>query len=86
MIATVGVNRPEGKQEIKMELKKPYEIKDCDEGKVIILNLYTGENYTGIFKGMDGDEDVMLGSLSGKGRIGLKVAWMKDYFEEIIPE
>ena len=86
IIATVEIDLPEGKKEIKMELKKPSELEDCDEGTVVILNLKNGEKYTGIFKGMDGDEDLMLGSLSDKNRIGLKLAWVDDYFEEIITE
>jgi len=32
---------------------------------------------------MDGNEDIMLGSLSGKNTIGLKVGWLNDYFEQV---
>jgi hypothetical protein len=75
--AEVEIDFKEGKRTIEMELKEPHEIEDCEEGKAVMLNLRNGETYTGIFKGMDGDEDIMLGSLSG-GNIALPItaaAW-----------
>ena len=29
------------------------------------------------------NEDIMLGSLSGKNTIGLKFGWLNDYFEQV---
>ena len=81
--AKVEIDFKEGKRTIEMELKEPYEIENCEEGKAVIINLRNGETYTGIFKGMDGDEDIMIGSLSGKNIIGLKVNWIEDYFEQV---
>lgn len=79
----VEIDFKEGKKTIEMIIKDPYEIEDCEEGKVVILNLINGKIYTGIFKGMDGDEDIMLGSLSGKNTIGLKVGWLNEYLEQV---
>lgn len=81
--AEVEIDFKEGKRTIAMVMKEPHEIEDCEEGKAVMLNLRNGETYTGIFKGMDGDEDIRLGSLSGKNTIGLKVGWLNDYFEQV---
>lgn len=81
--AEVEINFKEGKRTIEMVMKEPYEIEDCEEDKAVMLNLHNGETYTGIFKGMDGHEDIMLESLSGKSTIGLKLAWVCDYFEQL---
>lgn len=81
--AEVEIDFKEGKRTIEMELKEPHEIEDCEEGKAVMLNLRNGETYTGFFKGMDGGEDIMLGSLSGGITIGLKVNWVNDYFEQV---
>lgn len=81
--AEVEINFKEGKRTIEMIMKEPYEIEDCEEGKAVMLNLHNGETYTGIFKGMDGYEDIMLESLSGKSTIGLKLTWVCDYFEQL---
>lgn len=77
------VTAKEGKRTVEMELKEPHEIENCEEGKAVMLNLRNGETYTGIFKGMDDDEYIMLGSLSGGNTIGLKVNWVNDYFEQV---
>lgn len=71
------------KLEIKMELKKLHEIENCEKEKIIILNLYNRKTYTGVFKGIDDDGDIMLDSLSGKNTISLKMNWINDYFEQI---
>ena len=81
--AEVEIDFKEGKKTIEMMLKSASEIDDCEEGKAIILNLRSGEAYTGIFKGMD-DEEIMLGSLSEKNTIGLKVSWVRDYYEQSV--
>lgn len=65
-----------------MELKENYEIEDCEEGKVIVLNLCNGETYTGIFKGIDG-QDIIIESLNSQNTIGLRASFINDYFEEI---
>jgi len=82
--AEVEIDFKEGKRTIEMELKEPHEIEDCEEGKVVMLNLRNGETYTGVFKGMDGEDDIMLSSLSGGYAIGLKVNWVNDYFEQVV--
>ena len=83
VIATVEIDLPTGKKIIKMELKDGHEIEDCDEDKVIVCTLKNGDEYTGIFKGLDGNEDVILDSLSGDSRIGLKISWIIRYLEEL---
>lgn len=75
------INFADGKRTIEMELKEDYEIHDCEVEKVVMLNICNGEKYTGIFKGMN-DDEIMLGSLSGKNTIGLSIAVVNDYFEE----
>lgn len=75
---------PAGPQTITMQEKALYEINDCEIGKAIVLNLRNGDVYTGLFKGMDGDEVIMLGALSGSGRIGLKVNWLENYLEQVV--
>lgn len=85
LTAEVEIDYKDGKVAIEMISKEDYEIKDCEIGKVIILNLYNGYTYTGIFRGMDGD-DVMLGSLSGKNTIGLSTSVIDGYLEQINPD
>lgn len=80
--AEVEIDYKDGKVAIEMASKENYELEDCEIGKVIILNLCNGETYTGIFKGMDGD-DVMIGSLSGKNIIGLSTSVVESYLEQI---
>lgn len=80
--AKVEIDFLEGKRNIEMHRKEDYEIEECEIDKVIMLNLCNGETYTGIFKGMDGD-DLMLGSLSSGNIIGLSTSVINDYFEEI---
>lgn len=82
LTVTVEVNFPSGKREIEMSVKKGYDIEECEEGLVVCLNLLNGETHTGIFKGM-ADEDVKLGSLSGKHMLGYNINWISTYYEEI---
>lgn len=82
LTAEIEIDYKDGKVAIEMISKEDYEIEDCEIGKVIILNLCNGETYTGIFKGMDGD-DVMIGSLSGKHTIGLSTSVIESYLEQI---
>ena len=39
IIATVEIDFKEGKKSIEMELKQGFEIEDCEENKVVVLNL-----------------------------------------------
>ncbi|MFA7307636.1 MAG: hypothetical protein WC026_13290 [Hyphomicrobium sp.] len=80
--AKVEINFKEGKKEIEMLLKQTNEIENCEEGRVVVLNLQNEETYAGFFKGMD-DEDIMLGSLRDTTVIGLKANWVNNYFEQI---
>lgn len=82
--AEVEIDFPTGKKDIEMVLKEGHEIEDCEEGTVVMLNLVDGQQLTGIFNGMSG-EDVKLGSLDDKSKImlGYNIRWVKNYFEEI---
>lgn len=66
----------------QMTENESYEIEDCDEGKVVIINLINGNSYTGIFHGMDGDI-VLLKSIKSSSVVGLEIDWIKSYLEEI---
>jgi len=83
VVAEVKIDFKEGKKTIEMELKEPCDIENCEEGKVVMLNLRNGETYTGTFKGMDGDDDIMIRSLTSGRTIGLKVKWVSNYLEQI---
>ena len=61
--------------------KQSHEIEDCEEGKFVTLIFKNSEEYSGLFRGMDGD-DIMLGSVSSGRRIGLPVRFLKYYFEQ----
>lgn len=80
--AEVEIDFKDGKRTIEMQLKEDWEIDECEEGKVIMLNLCNGETYTGIFKGIDG-QDIMIESLSNQTTIGLRASFINDYFEEV---
>jgi hypothetical protein len=83
VIVTVEIEFPVGKKEIKMQAKDRDQISECAENKVVVIYLVDGQQYTGIFKGMDGSDDIMLSNLLGKNTIGLQVNWIKAYLEEI---
>ncbi len=80
--AEVEIDFPTGKKTIEMELKKRYDLDECENDTVIILNLINGEQLTGLFKGVN-DEDTMIGSMDGKHTLGYKHHYIRDYFEEI---
>jgi len=81
-LATVEIKFPTGNKEIEMELKKGFQIEDCEKDTVVVVNLIDGQQLTGIYKGM-ADEDVLLGTLDGKLTLGYKIHWVSNYFEEI---
>ena len=66
-----------------VELKKRSELKNCEEGKQITLNFMNEECYTGLFRGFDGDDTIMLEGLISKKMIGLPFGKLDDYIEEI---
>lgn len=80
--AEVEIDFKDGKRTIEMKLKEDWEIDECEIDKVIMLNLCNGETYTGVFKGIDG-QDIMIESLSSQATIGLRASFINDYFEEI---
>ena len=66
------------KNTFEMIMKEP---SDLEDGHLVMLNLINGEQYTGIFDGLDGDDEILLKSLESDQRIGLKIWWVCDYFE-----
>lgn len=80
--AEVEIDFKDGKRTIEMRLKEDWEIEECEYGKLIMLNLCNGETYTGVFKGING-QDIMIESLSRQNTIGLRASFINDYFEEI---
>jgi hypothetical protein len=69
-------------KEYKVEKKEPFEIEECEEGKFVSLHFKNGEEYNGIFRGMD-EDDIVLGSVSSCQRIGLPLHLLETYYEEI---
>ncbi len=80
--AEVEINFPDGKRTIEMIMKQPYEIDDCQEGLVVVLNLRNGDIYTGLYEGIDEDDDIMLGALGSKNTIGIKRRAIENYLEQ----
>lgn len=68
-----------------MEKKQAYirdstEIENLEEGKEVVLFFSNGEEYTGIFKGID-DDLIMLKSLDSEMMIGLPLNGLKCFLE-----
>lgn len=63
-------------------IKNANDLKNCEEGKEVVLIFDSGQEYTGIFKGFDGDE-IMLKSLDSTSRIGLPYNRLKGYLERV---
>ncbi len=80
--AEVEINFADGNRTVEMMLKHPNEINDCQEGKAVVLNLRNGDQYTGIYQGIDEDDEIMLGSASSKNGIGIKWRAIENYFEQ----
>jgi len=82
LIAMVEIEFPDGKRQIKMILRESCDLEDCEEDKIIILNLFDGTNYTGVFKGVD-DECVKLRALNNIATLAFELSWVKDYLEQL---
>jgi len=61
--------------------KDAYDIENCEEGKFVSLILKNGEEYNGVFRGMD-NEDIMLRSVCLQHTIGFSLRFLKYYFEQ----
>ena len=83
VIATITVKYPKGEKDVETELKNQHDIGSCEEGKFIYMHLFNGNEYSGIFKGMD-EETVLLGSLVSEDIIGIESECIENYFEEIL--
>lgn len=61
-------------------LRDAEEIENLEEGKEVVLIFANGEEYTGIFKGLD-DEQIILKALDSESMIGLPLNMLKSYLE-----
>lgn len=75
------INFPEGKKTVQLVKKETSDVEDCEEGKIICLHLINGESLFGFFKGM-ADDEILIGSISGKITLGYNIYWVGTYFEE----
>lgn len=82
LTAEVDIHFKNGTRTLQMVQKNYRDIEECEEGRVVCLNLKNGETHTGIFKGMS-DDDILLGSLDRNVTLGYELGWVKDYFEEL---
>ena len=69
------------KNTFEMIIKEPSDLEDLEDGHIVMLNLKNGEQYTGIFDGLDEYNEILLKSLESDQRIGLKIWWVRDYLE-----
>tara|TARA_R110002126_G_scaffold289552_2_gene444710 strand:- start:6313 stop:6576 length:264 start_codon:yes stop_codon:yes gene_type:complete len=81
IILEIEVDFKEGTKTIQSELKQPFDIEECEEGKYVVLSLLNGENYSGFYRGMD-DQTIMLESLNRGQTIGLEFNWLDNYLEQ----
>ncbi len=81
--ADVEVHYSTGKKTITMILKDRDDIQNYPGEKTVVINLRNGETYTGYFRGLDDDNNIMLKSTMSDGLIGLELAWIVNYFEEV---
>lgn len=81
--AEVTIETNEGDKTYEMVAKTPYEIEDCEKGKLVVLIGRDGSQWSGIFNSCD-DEDVVISAIDEPSR---KIAFPLDgidvYFEEI---
>lgn len=61
-------------------LREAEEIENLEEGKEVVLLFDNGDEYTGTFKGIDG-EQIILKSLESDNMIGLPIHRLKGYLE-----
>ncbi|MFA5433162.1 MAG: hypothetical protein WC319_09925 [Candidatus Paceibacterota bacterium] len=61
-------------------LRDAKEIENLEEGKEVVLLFANGEEYTGIFKGLD-DEEIILKALESESMIGLPLNMLNGYLE-----
>lgn len=80
--ATVSVELPSGTKEITARMKAPEDIENCKKGNILVILLTNGEQYSGYFEGYD-DDELHLKSFSNNNLCGLKIEWIRYFFEEI---
>ena len=70
------------KEQITGTFKEASEIESCPIGKKVMLLFGERENYTGVFKGIDGDSTIMLQSMLSLNTIGLPLDRLSSFFQE----
>jgi len=63
-------------------LKNASDLRDCEEGKEVVLIYGPGNEFTGIFIRLDGN-DIIIKSTTSDHRIGLPYESLKGYLESI---
>jgi len=66
----------------KALIKDAKEINNIEEGKEVVLFFNSGQEYTGIFKGLD-DDQILLKSLNSEHTIGLPKDRLTGFLERI---
>lgn len=64
-------------------LKNPADLKNCPVDNEVILVFDSGEDYTGIFKGIDESGEIILKSLESPQQIGLPFNRLDSYWQRI---
>ena len=71
--------------EATMEQKEKWELDDAPINRKCVLFFLNGEEYTGIYKGLEGS-DIMLESLLSKNLIGLPWVKLTHFLLEVFAE
>lgn len=64
-------------------IKDASDLQDCKKGTEVILVFKNGEDFTGIFEDLDGDDTIIIKSLTSENRIGLPFNKLEYYLERI---
>ena len=71
-----------GTKSKKAVFKNPDELYECEKGTEVILVFDSGEEYTGIFNGLD-DDEIILKSTQSEDTIGLPYNRLKFFLKRI---
>lgn len=84
IVATVTIPnyKGEGDKDFEMLVRNPYELDECEKGKIVILIGADQSQWTGTFVSAD-DDDVIIESLEGKSQVGFPIDGLVCFLEEI---
>lgn len=84
-MVTVTMNFEQLDRSVDMVPKERNELSDCPIDRIVSLSFQDGRIFHGYFRGIDYDDDeVTLRSLSSPAAIGLPLAKLTSYLEEIV--